>query len=76
MIQVDGIKAHAETLEGQGETLLLLHGWGPSSVSASTCFRLEGSEVPLSGHDDRLSGHGDSGMPGKDWGIRNTRSGR
>ncbi len=71
ILQVDGIKAHAETLEGQGETLLLLHGWGPSSVSLEKHLLPLGRMLKGRFQVTMLDfpGHGDSGMPGKDWGV-------
>lgn len=70
ILQVDGVKAHAVRL-GEGEPLLLLHGWGPTSVS------LDKHMMPLA-HllKDRYSlsmldfpGHGESGPPSGIWGV-------
>jgi pimeloyl-ACP methyl ester carboxylesterase len=70
ILQVDGVKAHVVCL-GKGEPLLLLHGWGPASVSLEQHF------LPLA-HilKDRYSltlidfpGHGESGAPSGNWGV-------
>ena len=71
ILQVDAIRTHVETLEGNGESLLLMHGWGPASVS------LEKHLLPLGRMlSDRyrvtmvdFPGHGDSGMPDGNWGV-------
>ncbi len=68
---VSGVKAHWESMGGAGEPVLLLHGWGPASVSLRTHlsplayslhhrFQLYALDFP---------GHGESGMPGADWGV-------
>ncbi len=71
IIDVKGLKTRAEQLGDSGEKLLLLHGWGPRSVS------LEKNLLPLG---KRLSGryqvtmldfpgHGDSQAQEANWGV-------
>ena len=70
-ILVDGIGAQAVSLGGGGEPLLLLHGWGPASVS------LEKHLLPLGQalssryqvHMLEFPGHGQSDPPGGNWGV-------
>lgn len=70
-LNVGGLEAHAERLGEGGEALLLLHGWGPRSVS------LEKNLLPLA---QRLKGqyrvcaldfpgHGETPAQGEDWGV-------
>lgn len=71
MMKVDGINTHVEQLGESGEELLLLHGWGPASVS------LEKNLLPLA---NRLKGrcrvtaldfpgHGETPAQEGDWGV-------
>ncbi len=71
ILQVDGVSAHTETLDGQGESLLMLHGWGPSSVSLEQHLLPLGRMLKGRRRVTMLDfpGHGDSGMPGTDWGV-------
>lgn len=70
MLQIDGREVHAKRL-GEGPQVLLLHGWGPGSVS------LEKQLMPIAARlKNRFEvtmldfpGHGQSGMPG-DWGVK------
>lgn len=70
-LNVGGLEAHVERLGEGGEQLLLLHGWGPRSVS------LENNMLPLA---QRLRGHyrvaaldfpGHGGTPPQEahWGV-------
>lgn len=69
MFQIEGREVHAERL-GEGPQVLLLHGWGPGSVS------LEKQLMPIAArlknrfevHMLDFPGHGQSDQPG-DWGI-------
>lgn len=71
IIEISGLKTRVEHLGESGEKLLLLHGWGPRSVS------LEKNLLPLG---KRLSGryqvtmldfpgHGDSQAQDANWGV-------
>ena len=71
ILQVDGIASHIQMVGSSGPHLLLLHGWGPASVS------LEGHLLPLArslGGRFRVlaadfPGHGLSGAPTGVWGV-------
>lgn len=69
MLQIDGREVHAERL-GEGPQVLLLHGWGPGSVSLEKqllpiAARLKGK---FEAHMLDFPGHGQSAPPG-DWGV-------
>lgn len=69
IFQIEGRDVHAERL-GEGPQVLLLHGWGPNSVSLEKqllpiAARLKGGfEVFMLD----FPGHGQSAQPG-DWGV-------
>ncbi|HSK68385.1 MAG TPA: alpha/beta hydrolase [Candidatus Limnocylindria bacterium] len=68
---IGGVRAHWEVLGSAGETLLLLHGWGPGTVSLQSHMK----PLALSLKDNfrvymlDFPGHGESGMPPSDWGV-------
>lgn len=70
-LNIDGVDCQVLTLGDRGENLLLMHGWGPASVSAQAHL------LPLAQalcHRHRVTlfdfpGHGKSGMPKGDWGV-------
>lgn len=69
-LQVDGIITHIECV-GEGRPLLLLHGWGPSSVTLDKHLlplarQLQGQyEVTML----EFPGHGTSGTPRDEFGV-------
>lgn len=70
-IQVDGVQAHVERL-GSGPQVLLLHGWGPESVSLNKHLSPIGHLLKPRFEVTMLEfpGHGQSGSPGGDWGVK------
>lgn len=70
-LQVDGIPSHVERV-GQGRPVLLLHGWGPRSVS------LQKHLMPLAQQLKNryeitmadFPGHGESRKPSGDYGVK------
>ncbi len=69
-ILVDGLRSHAEVLGG-GEPLLLLHGWGPSSVTLEKHLLPLGQTLSAQHRVYMLEfpGHGISHPPSGDWGV-------
>jgi pimeloyl-ACP methyl ester carboxylesterase len=69
-LEVDGILTHIERV-GEGRPVLLLHGWGPASVTLDKHLlplarQLQGQyEVTML----EFPGHGASGLPGDTWGV-------
>ncbi len=71
MLNVGGLDAHAQRLGESGEELLLLHGWGPRSVSLEKNLlplarRLKG-RCRVSALD--FPGHGQTPAQGMDWDV-------
>lgn len=70
-LTLNGVSIQVTTLGDRGEHLLLLHGWGPASVSA------QANLLPLAkalAHRYRVTlfdfpGHGASGTQEGDWGV-------
>ena len=71
ILQIDGIQAHVETLGARGSQLLLLHGWGPSSVSLEKHLLPLGHALKHGHHITMVDfpGHGSSGQPPGSWGV-------
>lgn len=71
ILQSKGVESHIER-RGQGEQMLLLHGWGPRSVSLDK--HLQPLAARLQHRYDitmaDFPGHGQTGWPGADWGVR------
>ena len=71
ILEVDGIKSHIERV-GTGRPVLLLHGWGPSSVTLDQHLmplarQLQGQyEVTML----EFPGHGQSGTPRDVFGVK------
>ncbi|NLE69000.1 MAG: alpha/beta hydrolase, partial [Clostridiales bacterium] len=69
-LEVDGILTHIQRV-GEGRPVLLLHGWGPSSVTLDRHLmplarQLQGQyEVTML----EFPGHGASGLPRDTWGV-------
>lgn len=70
-LQSKGIIAQVEQT-GQGEQLLLLHGWGPASVSMAGHLRPLAARLQHRYEVTMVDfpGHGGSGQPGVDWGVK------
>ena len=71
ILQVDGINAHVERM-GSGQQILLLHGWGPQSITLEK--HLQPVAQPLKNRYEitllEFPGHGRSGQPGAAWGVK------
>lgn len=70
ILQSKGVTSHVERL-GAGEQVLLLHGWGPSSVTLEKHLLPLGRSLQKNHEVTMLEfpGHGSSGMPGDQWGV-------
>lgn len=70
LLEAKGVSAHVSSL-GEGPPLLLLHGWGPSTVTADKHMKPLAQRFQSGYQVYALDfpGHGQSGMPGADWGV-------
>ena len=71
ILQVEGIKTHVERM-GSGRQILLLHGWGPQSITLEKHL-LPIAQLLKNKYEITLvefPGHGLSGQPGAAWGIK------
>lgn len=71
MMKVDGINTHVEQLGESGEELLLLHGWGPASVSLEKNLLLLANRLKGRCRVTALDfpGHGETPAQEGDWGV-------
>lgn len=71
ILQVDDIPIHIERL-GSGRQLLLLHGWGPRSVTLEKHLLPTAHSLKHAGEITMMEfpGHGQSGLPTGNWGVR------
>lgn len=66
-LQVNGLKVHY-LLRGEGENIILLHGWGGSTESFAPVFNYLAQKFRVISID--LPGFGQSQKPGEVWGTR------
>lgn len=66
-LQVNGLKVHY-LLRGEGENIILLHGWGGSTESFAPVFKYLAQKFRVISID--LPGFGQSQKPGEVWGTR------
>ncbi len=67
MVDVNGLQVNCEQYGEKGEAILMLHGWGCSSVHFREIAQRLSGEYRILVPD--LPGHGLSGRPGEPWGV-------
>jgi len=68
--QIRSLKIYYEVL-GTGNPILLLHGWGGSSLSMRSILQIAQNPLELKAYAMDLPGFGYSDMPSEPWGIDN-----